>query len=505
MNPEIKLGHTIQIEVVFSSYSSFVRKVVRNWRKVTRSVEATMAETTPNQMRIFVSHSSSDNAFCGALVDALRATGADVWYDQHNLRSGQLLDTIVRELKTRPIFIVIVSEEAVTSEWVPKECRWAWGYYLRNPARLILPVVVRPVQQSYWDNFPYLDDFTRIEGPNHQPYPPQEAIERTLKFLAPPAQDALAQNETLWTLLSRGRTLLAEESYAQALPVFEQATRQSPRSYQAWFNLGYTLSELGREEEAASAYDRVVRLRPTDAAAWYGKGRSLDRAGHYDDGLVALERAIELDSTLADPWSERGRALGHLGKLQEALQSQETALSLDADDPDNWDNKGVALAHLERYKEAIEAFDKALALDPRSANAWSNKGLALNLVRRNKEALAAFDQALALDPNLAFAWQNKSAVLNDLKRYADALVTLERAIALDPTEAECWYGKARALFYLERYEESLKACEQAISLCETSGVYWAVKAMCLHELGRHDLAEQALEKAKARGYSEQRH
>ena len=155
-----------------------------------------MAEAMPNQLCIFVSHSSSDNAFCGALVDALRATGADVWYDQHNLRGGQLLDTIVRELKTRPIFIVIVSEDAFTSEWVPKECRWAWGYYLRDPARLILLVVVRPVQQSHWDNFPYLDDFTRIEGPNHQPYPQQEAIERTLKFLSPPAPDVPAQNET---------------------------------------------------------------------------------------------------------------------------------------------------------------------------------------------------------------------------------------------------------------------------------------------------------------------
>jgi predicted esterase len=32
---------------------------------------------------IFVSHSHHDHALCQRLVDALRSTGADVWYDEH--------------------------------------------------------------------------------------------------------------------------------------------------------------------------------------------------------------------------------------------------------------------------------------------------------------------------------------------------------------------------------------------------------------------------------------
>lgn len=51
-----------------------------------------------SQMRIFVSHSSADNAFCEALVKALRDADADVWYDQHNLGATSLLDVITREL-----------------------------------------------------------------------------------------------------------------------------------------------------------------------------------------------------------------------------------------------------------------------------------------------------------------------------------------------------------------------------------------------------------------------
>ena len=52
-------------------------------------------------LEIFVSHSHEDDAFCRLLVDALRHAGADVWYDEHNLVSGQLLDVIEHELRAR--------------------------------------------------------------------------------------------------------------------------------------------------------------------------------------------------------------------------------------------------------------------------------------------------------------------------------------------------------------------------------------------------------------------
>ncbi len=41
------------------------------------------------QLRVFVSHSHQDNAFCQQIVQALRDAGADVWYDEHNLRLGR--------------------------------------------------------------------------------------------------------------------------------------------------------------------------------------------------------------------------------------------------------------------------------------------------------------------------------------------------------------------------------------------------------------------------------
>ena len=106
-----------------------------------------MAET-PQQLRVFVSHSHQDNAFCHAIVAVLRDAGADVWYDEHNLGSGRLQEEILRELDTRPIFVVILSKAAFTSPWVKREMDWAEELQNRDSSRLILPVTAGPIERD---------------------------------------------------------------------------------------------------------------------------------------------------------------------------------------------------------------------------------------------------------------------------------------------------------------------------------------------------------------------
>lgn len=89
---------------------------------------------TPTQMKIFVSHSHKDAAACHALVDALRGAGADVWYDEHNMGSGKLMEAVERELRARPVFVVIFSPAALASEWVREESSWAYKLYRRDPS-----------------------------------------------------------------------------------------------------------------------------------------------------------------------------------------------------------------------------------------------------------------------------------------------------------------------------------------------------------------------------------
>lgn len=100
-------------------------------------------------LRIFVSHSHKDDDFGMRLVGDLRAALGDdaaVWYDASGgLRGGDAWwRRIVRELTARPVFIVILSPDALASPWVNDEIDLAWKQKNNSAGKLILPVVCRP-------------------------------------------------------------------------------------------------------------------------------------------------------------------------------------------------------------------------------------------------------------------------------------------------------------------------------------------------------------------------
>jgi len=198
-------------------------------------------------MRVFVSHSHADSSFCRALVLSLRAAGADVWYDEHNLGSGQLMEVVQREIDSRPVFIVILTKAAFASRWVKRETTWAYELADRDPTRIILPVTAAPIDRTDFSGsqgWLFLSDFKRIEAPNYQPFPETEAVQRTVHALAltlpgeAPAPVAPQANETADDLIARGKALRAQAKHQGALALFQRATQLAPQSSDAWFQLG---------------------------------------------------------------------------------------------------------------------------------------------------------------------------------------------------------------------------------------------------------------------------
>ena len=354
------------------------------------------------QLRVFVSHSHEDDAFCRTLVEALRDAGADVWYDEHNLGSGRLHDVILRELGHRPIFVVILSKGAFASRWVKRETDWAEELADRDPSRLLLPVTAGQIARDDFgaeNGWLAYYSYKRIEASGFAPYPPDEAARRLLRTLGltprgeAPAPVAPQPTEGVDDLLARGKALIGQKKYAEALPLFERASQLAPGSFEAWANLGYILNDLGRWQEALAACDRSLALDSSSGAEWTRKSFALIGLKRYDEALVACDRALALDPNLAMAWN----------------------------------NKGIALNELKRYDDAIVAYDRALALDPNFALAWSNKGAALDALGRPQEALLCLDRAIRLSPNHPEIWHDRAVALRGLGRMAEAEVADRRA------------------------------------------------------------------------------
>lgn len=116
-------------------------------------------------MRVFISHSGQgrDTAFARSLAARLEGLGCDVWFDRAHLLPGSAVTaTVDREIAGRPVFIVVVSPAALASEWVDSECRWAHARVLGDKSRLLLPVMLDPVEpNALWG---YVAERLRIEG-----------------------------------------------------------------------------------------------------------------------------------------------------------------------------------------------------------------------------------------------------------------------------------------------------------------------------------------------------
>lgn len=72
--------------------------------------------------RLFISHSSRDDAIVRALREALGELGQDVWIDSRELRGGDPLSPeIQRAIEEAEAFAVVVSPSSLQSSWVGEE------------------------------------------------------------------------------------------------------------------------------------------------------------------------------------------------------------------------------------------------------------------------------------------------------------------------------------------------------------------------------------------------
>lgn len=68
-------------------------------------------------------------------------------------------------------------------------------------------------------------------------------------------------------LLEKGKILLREGNFDDALSYFEQALVLEPKNYQLWNQKGAALRSLGRYDDALECFNRALELDPADRTA----------------------------------------------------------------------------------------------------------------------------------------------------------------------------------------------------------------------------------------------
>ncbi len=126
--------------------------------------------------------------------------------------------------------------------------------------------------------------------------------------------------------LTLGVALADAGDYEGAAAFFEESLRADPELGLAAFNLGLSLVNLGKSQEAERAFARAEFLCKDDIGIQAGIARAYVRLGLHERGLSQAQRVLRIDPANVDALYAAGLALEGLGRETEALAYYERLL-----------------------------------------------------------------------------------------------------------------------------------------------------------------------------------
>jgi tetratricopeptide (TPR) repeat protein/predicted AlkP superfamily phosphohydrolase/phosphomutase len=242
---------------------------------------------------------------------------------------------------------------------------------------------------------------------------------------------------------------------------------EGPSSPEIHNNLGRTLANQGKLNEAEAEFHKALALNPNDADALLNLATvaALRGSPARAEQLVKQALAANPDHTLA--LARLAELRRDAGDLPEAARLFREALKLDEVNPDLYLGLGDVLQRSGQYKDAEAAFRRVLELDPDSFAANYNLGVTALQQQQADAAIASFQKALSLNgehPLAAATWNNIGTAELDRGNRAAAMAAFEKSVALSPPVFEARFNLGS--MYLEdgRLDDAIRLLEEGAKL-----------------------------------------
>ena len=144
--------------------------------------------------------------------------------------------------------------------------------------------------------------------------------------------DAIAQApEWAAAHYERGKLWLRADDMVKASESFQRAAGLLPGFGPAWANLGGTLGELDRPQEALAAFERALALDPSSPQALNNVGVVRRELGRLGESEAAFRQVIQLTPGMAFGHYNLGHTLFLQGRFQAALSAYAEGQAHDPD------------------------------------------------------------------------------------------------------------------------------------------------------------------------------
>ncbi|CBN55133.1 MULTISPECIES: tetratricopeptide repeat protein [Kamptonema] len=192
-------------------------------------------------------------------------------------------------------------------------------------------------------------------------------------------------------------------------------------NWELWLQLGNTLVQQGKLEEAIAAYRRLIEHNPHNQTAYYGLGECLAKLGQLEEAIAAYRQAIEL----SEQEEQKAPTLEPTENREEAIKRYIQAIE---GNPDN-----------------ISEYYKLLELEPDNQEVLLKLAQALVRHEQIEDAIAIYRRLLEISPHEQY-YQQLGELLGKLSKWDEAINCYRRLIEINPEADESHYQLGEAIY-----------------------------------------------------------
>lgn len=355
---------------------------------------------------VFISHSSHDREFVEQeIIGLLQSHSIRTWYSKDDIATAsQWNNSILLGLRKCDWFLVVLSSQSITSNWVLAEVNWAFEH--RENA--VVPVLK---EECDWKNFHLLlsncqhSDF-RIDydfgkrqllgtwgvAPKN-PDPEQLGSKRRVgKDIDEEGDDS----KTVADLIQWAWVKLKEGDFVSCIKICDKALGLDSGCLEALIIRSEAHIKLNNLPDALIDCNAAERIAPDDARTYQNRGRVYHKLNQFNDAIDEFTKAIRLDSIDATTFWHRGHSHLGMNNFQAANADFARAIVLDPGDVTAIYDRGKLLSRAGNLVAAISAYTDVIHLDPDNSSAFIDRGISYAKLNRLHETLADFKRAKRL-------------------------------------------------------------------------------------------------------------
>jgi tetratricopeptide (TPR) repeat protein len=340
----------------------------------------------------------------------------------------------------------------------------------------------------------------------------------------------------------KGKALLLERSYKEAIECFDKSLKLFPRFLFALNEKGVALLQLNEYHEAIECFDKALEINEFLILSLINRGVALLRLNEYHEAIESFDKALEIyekkkdsrkkdkddDLSIAVCWIYKGDTYSKLERYDDAIKSYNKSLeyddaiksynkSLEYEEKDIEDknkpdvlsivinNKGRCYYLLHKYGKAIETYEEGIGnKDIRDMHRlYYNKGAILYELK-NWSAVVDFDKALEYNSSFTEAWMAKGNIFANIERYDKAIEYYNKCIAVEKSKTirnietlnKAYFGKGYSNYKLDRTRDAIEDLETINSQDKSlENKKQNIIGLCYYKRGSWSNAENAYKKA----------